>query len=74
MNNQQNAQELLEVLMNSQSHNPALALKEVLEKLREQISGKKPLDPKDRLTVMYIFGYDECLNDIGMICNELGKL
>jgi hypothetical protein len=74
MNNQQNAQELLEVLMNSQSHNPALALKEVLEKLHEQISGKKPLDPKDRLTVMYIFGYDECLNDIGMICNELGKL
>ena len=35
-NSKEQAQELLEVLMNSKEHNPAWALQEVLEKLREQ--------------------------------------
>ena len=35
-NSKEQAQELLEVLMNSKEHNPAWALKEVLEKLLEQ--------------------------------------
>ena len=43
-NSKEQAQELLEVLMNSKEHNPAWALQEVLEKLREQfeydIAGK----------------------------------
>jgi hypothetical protein len=38
MNNKKIAEELLEVLMNSKEHNPAWALKEVLEKLREKLT------------------------------------
>jgi len=74
MNNQQIAQELLEVLMNSESHNPAWALKEVLEKLREQLSNTFYTQVVDEDNKMYVYGYDECLNDIGMICNELETL
>jgi hypothetical protein len=72
--NQQRAQELLEVLGNSQSHNPAWALKEVLEKLRNQLSGRNPVDFKDELNVMYVLGYDDCLKDIDAICDELELL
>jgi hypothetical protein len=72
--NQQRAQELLEVLGNSQSHNPAWALKEVLEKLRNQLSGQNPVDFKDELNVMYVLGYDDCLKDIDAICDELELL
>jgi len=74
MTNQQIAQELLEVLMNSESHNPAWALKEVLEKLREQLSNTFYTQVVDEDNKMYVYGYDECLNDIGMICNELETL
>jgi Txe/YoeB family toxin of Txe-Axe toxin-antitoxin module len=72
--NKQNAKELLEVLMNSQSHNPAWALKETLEKLREKLSNTFYTRVVDEDNKMYVYGYDECVNDIGMICNELDEL
>jgi hypothetical protein len=75
MTNQQIAQELLEVLMNSQSHNPAWALKEVLEKLREQLSGtNENVNWRDDCQVSYVNGYDDCLKEISAICNELELL
>jgi hypothetical protein len=74
MTNQKIAQELLEVLGNSQSHNPAWALKEVLEKLRNQLSGQNPVDLKDELNILYVLGYDDCLKDIDAICDELELL
>jgi uncharacterized protein YihD (DUF1040 family) len=72
--NQQRAEELLEVLGNSQSHNPAWALKEVLEKLRNQLSGQNPVDLKDELNILYVLGYDDCLKDIDCIIDELEAL
>ncbi len=74
MNNQQIAQELLRVLGNSQSHNPAWALKEVLEKLREKLSGTTGLDIHDEMNVMYECGWDDCLKEISSICEELKEL
>ena len=74
MTNQQNAKELLEVLGNSQAHNPAWVLKEVLEKLREKLSGQNPVNFKDELNVMYVLGYDDCLKDIDCIIDELEAL
>jgi type II secretory pathway component GspD/PulD (secretin) len=70
----QNAKELLDVLMNSQSHNPAWALKEVLQHLREKLSNTFYTRVVDDDNKMYVYGYDECLNDIDMICNELDEL
>jgi hypothetical protein len=72
--NEEKAKELLEVLGNSQSHNPAWALQEVLEKLRNQLSGQNPVDLKDELNVMYVLGYDDCLKDIDCIIDELKEL
>ena len=74
MTNQQNAKELLEVLGNSQSHNPAWALVEVLHHLREKLSGQNPVDFKDELNILYVLGYDDCLKDISAICDELELL
>ena len=74
MTNQQRAEELLGVLMNSPSHNPAWALKEVLEKLRKQLSGTHPIDLTDELEVMFNNGWDECLKEIDAICDELELL
>lgn len=74
MNNQKNAEELLEVLANSEVHNPAWALKEVLEKLREKLSGNNVIDFEDELNVMYVLGYDDCLKDIDGIIDELELL
>ena len=66
-NSKEQAQELLEVLMNSKEHNPAWALKEVLEKLREQfeydIAGM--WDPEHLIIDV---------NDILNIIEELKKL
>ena len=73
MTNQQNAKELLEVLGNSQSHNPAWVLKEVLEKLRELMTGSA-LDWEDEQGMMYEFGWTDCLKQIDAICNELEAL
>ena len=73
MTNQQNAKELLEVLGNSQSHNTAWVLKEVLEKLRELMTGSA-LDWEDEQGMMYEFGWTDCLKEIDAICNELELL
>jgi hypothetical protein len=71
--NQQIAKELLEVLGNSQSHNTAWVLKEVLEKLRELMTGSA-LDWEDEQGMMYEFGWTDCLKQIDAICNELEVL
>ena len=71
--NQQRAKELLEVLGNSQSHNTAWVLKEVLEKLRELMTGSA-LDWEDEQGMMYEFGWTDCLKQIDAICNELEVL
>lgn len=75
MTNQQIATELLQVLGNSQSHNPAWALKEVLEKLREKLSGtNEGVDWRDECQVSYVNGYDDCLKEISAIIDELELL
>jgi hypothetical protein len=73
MTNQKIAKELLEVLGNSQSHNTAWVLKEVLEKLRELMTGSA-LDWEDEQGMMYEFGWTDCLKQIDAICNELEVL
>lgn len=75
MNNQQIAQELLDVLINSQSHNPAWALKEVLQYLREKLSGtNENVDWRNECQVSYVNGYDDCLKEISAIIDELELL
>ena len=75
MTNQKIAEELLEVLGNSQSHNPAWALKEVLEKLREELSGtNENVNWRDDCNVSYVNGYDDCLKEISAIIDELEAL
>ena len=73
-NSKEQAQELLEVLMNSKEHNPAWALQEVLIKLREQLSGTNKVDFTDELDVMYNCGWDDCLKEIDCIADELEVL
>jgi hypothetical protein len=70
---EQIAKELLDVLMTSQSHNPAWALKEILEKLRELMTGSA-FDLEDEQGMMYEFGWTDCLKEIDEICNELEVL
>jgi uncharacterized protein (DUF2267 family) len=74
MTNQQIAEELLSVLCNSENHNPALALKEVLQHLRDKLSGQNSVNFEDELNVMYVLGYDDCLKDIDCILDELDVL
>jgi hypothetical protein len=74
MTNQKIATELLEVLGNSQAHNTAWVLKEVLQHLREKLSGTSGFDIHDELNVMYECGWDDCLKEIDAICNELEVL
>ena len=74
MTNQQIAEELLSVLVNSENHNPALALKEVLEKLRKLLSGNEGIDFSDEMSVMFHSGWDECLKQIDAIVDELEVL
>ncbi len=69
--NKDRAEELLKVFWESDHHNVALALKEVLEKLRGQLSGTHPIDFTDELEVMFNNGWDECLKEIDCICDEL---
>lgn len=71
--NQQIAQELLQVLSNSQHHNPAWALKETLEKLRELMTGST-LNWEEEQGMMYEFGWTDCLKQIDDVCNELEVL
>lgn len=75
MTNQKIAEKLLEVLMNSQSHNPAWALQEVLQELRNQLSGtNENVNWRDECNVSYVNGWDDCLKDISAICDELESL
>jgi len=74
-NSKEQAQELLEVLMNSQSHNPAWALQEVLVKLREQLTLPRGVSVwEDEIGMWYDAGRDECLKEIDAICDELELL
>lgn len=68
MTNQQIAEELLEVLSNSQHHNPAWVLKETLEKLRELLSDE---DFTYDWGNMVHTTWDDCLGKIYAICDEL---
>lgn len=61
--------------MNSPSHNPAWVLLEVLDKLRNQLSGtNENVDWRDQSFVSYVNGYDDCLKEIDAICDELETL
>lgn len=75
MTNQQIAEEILRVLSNTEYHNTAWALKEVLEKLRELISySNENVDFKDELNVMYASGWGDALKQIDGVCDELEVL
>jgi hypothetical protein len=69
--NKQIAEELLSVLCNSENHNPALALKETLEKLQKLLSGEE---------FTYDWGnlehtsWTDCLKQISAIVDELELL
>ena len=47
---------------------------EVLQHLREKLSGTHVIDWNDELEVMFNEGYDCCLKLIDDICDELGYL
>ena len=74
MTNQQRAEELLKVFWESQAHNPAWLLQEILQHLRKQLSGQNPVNFNDELNIMYVLGYDECLKEIDAICDKLELL
>lgn len=75
MTNQQIAEEILRVLSNTEHHNTAWALKEVLEKLRKLISySNENVDFKDELNVMYASGWGDALKQIDAVCDELENL
>jgi hypothetical protein len=75
MTNQQIAEEILRVLSNTEYHNTAWALKEVLEKLRELISySNENVDFNDELNVMYASGWGDALKQIDAVCDELENL
>ena len=73
MTNKEIAQKLLQVLSNSQHHNPAWALKETLEKLREFMTGN-PYNWEEEQGMMYEFGWTDCLKQIDAVCDELEAL
>ena len=75
MTNQQVAEEILRVLSNTEHHNTAWALKEVLEKLRELLSySNENVDFNDELNVMYASGWGDALKQIDAVCDELENL
>ena len=75
MTNQQIAEEILRVLSNTEYHNTAWALKEVLEKLRELLSySNENVDFNDELNVMYASGWGDALKQIDAVCDELEAL
>lgn len=71
--NQQIAEELLQVISNSQNHNTAWTLKETLEKLRELMTGSA-LNWEEEQGMMYEFGWTDCLKQIDAVCDELENL
>ena len=75
MTNQQIAEEILRVLSNTEYHNTAWALKEVLEELRKLISySNENVDFNDELNVMYASGWGDALKQIDGVCDELEVL
>ena len=51
------------------------ALVRALKKLRELISGtNENVDWRDECNVSYVNGYDDCLNQIDAVCDELENL
>ena len=75
MTNQQIAEQILRVISNTEYHNTAWALKEVLEKLRELISySNENVDFNDELNVMYASGWGDALKQIDAVCDELEAL
>lgn len=75
MTNQQIAEEILRVLSNTEYHNTAWALKEVLEELRKLISySNENVDFNDELNVMYASGWGDALKQIDAVCDELEEL
>ena len=75
MTNQQIAEQILRVISNTEYHNTAWALKEVLEKLREHISySNENVDFNDELNVMYASGWGDALKQIDAVCDELEAL
>lgn len=75
MTDEQIAEEILRVLSNTEYHNTAWALKEVLEKLRELISySNENVDFNDELNVMYASGWGDALKQIDAVCDELENL
>ena len=75
MTNQQVAEEILRVMSNTEYHNTAWALKEVLEKLRELLSySNENVDFNDELNVMYASGWGDALKQIDAVCDELEAL
>jgi hypothetical protein len=73
--NQQIAEELLSVLGNSENHNPALALKEVLQHLRKQLTLPYGASVwEDEKGMWYDAGRKDCLKEIDDICDELEVL
>lgn len=70
--NKERAEELLGVFMNSPSHNPAWAVQEMLQKLRNQLTiPGGGYNWEDEQGMMYNHGYDDCLKDIDYIIDEL---
>ena len=75
MTNQQIAEQILRVISNTEYHNTAWALKEVLEELRKLISySNENVDFKDELNVMYASGWGDALKQIDAVCDELENL
>ena len=70
MTNQQIAEEILRVLSNTEYHNTAWALKEVLEKLRELLSNDL-YNWEEEQGMMYSHGWEDCLEEIDGVCDEL---
>jgi len=73
MTNQQIAEEILRVLSNTEYHNTAWALKEVLGKLRELLSNDL-YNWEEEQGMMYSHGWDDCLKEIDGVCDELENL
>lgn len=75
MTDQQIAEQILRVISNTEYHNTAWALKEVLEELRKLISySNENVDFKDELHVMYASGWGDALKQIDAVCDELEVL
>ena len=69
------AEELLRVISNSQHHNTALALKEVLQHLRKQLTLPYGASVwEDEKGMWYDAGRKDCLKEIDAICEELEVL